>query len=215
MQLGSLDYFLFTLLFVFFLSGLVMSLATRSPAPDTVDEDMEDEADEERAELDAFDELAEEIQDDEEILATVTPLQVPHMDLPDAMLGGGAATEACSKASGVIVLELNDDPNEKRKSNRRMADRRTSANSENEDRRMVQRRVWLRREEDCSDRQLLSITDAADTLGVPVEQMYRWLDEVDIPFYQVSEKKRKTIQFDINELLHWHSKFSSRGGTSA
>ena len=215
MQLGSLDYFLFTLLFVFFLSGLVMSLAIRSPALDIVDEDMEDEDGEERDEPDAFDELADDIHDDEEVLAAVTPLQVPHIDLPDAMIGGGATAEACSKATGAIMLELNEDPNEKRKSNRRMTDRRSSANSVDEDQRMVQRRVWLRREEDCSDRQLLSITDAADTLGVPVEQMYRWLDEVDIPFYQVSENKRKTIQFDINELLHWHGRFSSRGGASA
>jgi len=212
MQLGSLDYFLFTLLFVFFLSGLVMSLAIRSPVPDIVDEDMEDE---DRAELDEFNKLVEEIQDDEEILAVVTPLQVPHINLPEAMLGGGAAAEACSKTTGSIMLELNEDPNEKRKSNRRMADRRASADSVDENRRIVQRRVWLRREEDCSDRQLLSITDAADTLGVPIEQMYKWLDEVDIPFYQVSENKRKTIQFDINELLHWHSTFSNRGGASS
>lgn len=215
MPLGPGDYFLFSLLFVFLLSGLVMLLTTRPPTPDIPDEDMEGEIDEGRAEFDAFAELEAEIQDDEEILATITPPNVPHIDLPDVMLGGGAAAEACSMAAGAIALELTDDPNEKRKSNRRMADRRASTDAVDEERRIVQRRVWLRREEDHSDKQLLSIIDAADTLGVPVEQIYRWLDEVDIPFYQVSENKRKTIQFDINELLHWHSRFNNRGGTSA
>jgi len=65
----------------------------------------------------------------------------------------------------------------------------------------------LRRQEDRRDKRLLSIKDAADTIGVSVEQVYKWLDDTDIPFYHVTEGRRKTISFDISELLEWYSTF--------
>jgi excisionase family DNA binding protein len=65
--------------------------------------------------------------------------------------------------------------------------------------------VWLRRNEDYINKKLVSVQEAADTLETTTEQIYKWLGNSDIPFYQVSEGKRKVIRFEIDELLQWHS----------
>lgn len=207
-MLVDLLTFVVIAVFIFILSPLVLLLMIRTPPMEIADQDREVSNSDERSDAEMLGDLAEEISGDEELLAAVTPLQVPHLDLPGALLGGGAKEEACSKVSGSIVLDRIEDPNEKREYNRRMRDRRSTDDSPaEEEQRMVQRRVWLRREEDQRGKQLLNVTDAADTLGVTIEQIYKWLDKADIPFYQVTEGKRKAIRFDVNELLKWHSSF--------
>ena len=157
----------------------------------------------------SLEELAETIESDEKLLAAVTPIQVPHVELPGALTGGGATEQPHGKASGVIILGTDENPDEKRKFNRRLGDRRSSESLVAEDRRMVERRIWLRREEDRRGKKLLNVTDAADVLAVPVEKIYQWLDKTDIPFYQVTDGKEKKLRFEVNELLQWYGLFSS------
>ena len=204
--------FLTIILFVFFVSMLVLLLATRSPTADPFGQTLEQNGATQPAEFGVLEELAEAISHDQDLLAREVPLHVPHIELPGVKLGGGAVDEPCSTASGMLLLELNEDPNEKRKYNRRLVDRRRSDVPISEEQRTVQRRVWLRREEDRSASQLLTVVDAADTLGVPVENIYKWLDEEDIPFYQITEDKQKTIRFEINEVLQWYSTFAPDSG---
>lgn len=204
--------FLAMIVFVFILSALVLTLAVRAPSSGSRSEAYNPVEPERRPELEGFEELAQMIDGDKDLLKPTPPVQVLHIPLPDAMLGGGAREEACSKATGTIILRLDEDPNEKREYNRRLRDRRMSDITADDERRIVQRRVWLRREEDRRSKTLLTVADAADTIGVPVERIYKWLDESDIPFYQVTEGKKKAIRFEIDELLQWYSAFSSGGG---
>lgn len=209
--------FLAMIIFVFILSAIVLTLAVRTSSSDSGDEahnPVEPVESERHLEEEGFEELARMIEKDQGLLTQPPPVQVPHIPLPDALLGGGANEEAFSKATGTIVLKVNEDPNEKREYNRRLRDRRTSDIPTDDERRIVQRRVWLRREEDRRGKTLLTVADAADTIGVPVERIYKWLDESDIPFYQVTEGKKKAIRFEIDELLQWYGAFTARGGDS-
>ena len=202
--------FLAIMIFVFVLSALLLTLVNRPVIHEPPGHDpIEVEQHQEKEELE---ELAEAISQDKELLEPSPRIQVPRMNLPDAKLGGGAAEESCSKATGTIVLALAEAPGERREYNRRLRDRRMSDDLAREDRRLVQRRVWLRREEDRQGKHLLPITDAADTLGVRVEQIYKWLDDTEIPFYQVTEGKRKAIRFEISELLEWYSTYIPENG---
>lgn len=209
MPIDHLFNFLIAVFLVFLLSSILMLLTVRRAASGSLEEQSESDSSEECPSSDVLDELAEAIENDEDLLTVVTPLKVPHIDLPGTLAGGGATEQACCKANGVILLDSDEDPNEKRKFNRRLRDRRSSETPVDEDRRMLERRVWLRRREDYAGKKLLNVTDAADTLGVPVEQIYQWLDKTDIPFYHITEGKSKAIRFEINELLHWYSIFSS------
>lgn len=199
--------FLVMVIFVFLISALLLALTGRFPSPETPGRGQEPVVLERHQEMEHMEELAEVISQDDDLLTPSPPIQVPRMNLPGAKLGGGAMDEPCSKATGTIVLASPGMPGEKREYNRRLRDRRISNDLREEDRRMVQRRVWLRREEDRRGKRLLSIKDAADTLGVSVEQVYKWVDDTDIPFYHVTEGRRKTIRFDISELLEWYSTF--------
>jgi len=156
-----------------------------------------------------LEELVGMIERDKELQESVTPLKVPHIDLPGALVGGGATEQACCAATGVIEIKTDGNPGEKREYNRRMRDRRSTDTSVDEERRILDRRVWLRREEDQAGKKLLNLTDAADTLGVPVERIHQWLGKTDIPFYYVTDGKNKAMRFEINELLHWYSLFCS------
>jgi excisionase family DNA binding protein len=196
--------FLFTLVFGLLLSALVITLAIRSPSRRMPNEP--GEKDRKDPGLD-MDDLVEMIEKDRELFKPSPLAAVPHLALAGAKLGGGAGNELCSKASGTIEWKLIEDPNERRKYNRRLGDRRRAEQLVPDERRLIQRRVWLRRAEDRRGKTLLTVADAAATLGVPVEQMYKWLDESDIPFYQVTEGKRKAIRFEIGELLQWHRAF--------
>jgi excisionase family DNA binding protein len=197
-------------LFGFFLSWLALLLATRSPSPDTISRYYYEAGSvEECADPGESEEPVEEIESEEQTLPLASSVQVPHIDLQGVLAGGGVTNEACAKASGSILLKASGDPNDMRRYNRRLSDRRASAAPVGEDQRIVQRRVWLRREEDRRGKKLLTVTDAADTLGVPVEKIYKWLDQADIPFYQVTEGKKKAIRFEIDELLQWYSTFVS------
>jgi excisionase family DNA binding protein len=91
-----------------------------------------------------------------------------------------------------------------------MRDRRVTDVSVEKERRMVGRRVWLRRKEDYQNMKLLTVTEAAETLETSIEQIYKWLGDADIPFYQITEGKRKVIRFEINELLQWYSAFMTK-----
>ena len=156
-----------------------------------------------------LEELVEVIEQDEDLQESVIPLQVPHIDLPGALAGGGATEQACCVAAGVIHIKTDDDPDEHREYNRRMRDRRCADVSVDDEHRILDRRVWLRRGEDRAGQKLLTLTDAADTLGVPVERIHQWLGKTDIPFYYVTDGKNKAMRFEINELLHWYSLFCS------
>ncbi len=204
--------FLAMVILVFILSALVIMLAVRAPSSGLQTEAYTPVEPEQHPEFEALGELAQMIEGDTDLFAPAPPVQVPHISLPDAILGGGANDEACSKAIGTIVLKVNEDPGERRKYNRRLRERRTSDIPTDEERRIVQRRVWLRRREDQRGKMLLTVADAADTIGVPVEQIYKWLDESDIPFYQVTEGKKKAIRFEIDELLQWYGAFTASGG---
>jgi PTS system nitrogen regulatory IIA component len=46
---------------------------------------------------------------------------------------------------------------------------------------------------------LLTVRDAAKLLGAPEKQIYRWIDDGEIPFHKVSEQ----IRFHRAELLEW------------
>ncbi|RJP73368.1 MAG: DNA-binding protein [Candidatus Abyssobacteria bacterium SURF_17] len=205
--------FLLIVLFVFILSALILMFVSRTPQPEepalSTNEDDLIEKHERHRGFDNLDELVEAISHDKELLAPASPPEVPRIPLRNAKLGGGATDEMRSKTCGVIALRTNENPNEQRRYNRRLSDRRRSEAAVDEERRIVQRRVWLRRKEDFVGKTLLTVSDAADTLGVPVERIYKWLDESDIPFYQLTEGKRKAIRFEINELLQWFSTFSS------
>ena len=216
MPLDFLFDFTFIILFGFIFSWFALLLATRSPSPDTmsryyyeagsVEECADPGESEEQVESE---EPVEEIGSEEQTLPLSSSVQVPHIDLQGVLAGGGATDEACAKASGSILLKASGDPNDMRRYNRRLSDRRASVAPVGEDRRTVQRRVWLRRKEDRRGKKLLTVSDAADTLGVPVEQIYKWLDRADIPFYQVTEGKKKAIRFEIDELLQWYGTFVS------
>jgi PTS system nitrogen regulatory IIA component len=45
----------------------------------------------------------------------------------------------------------------------------------------------------------LNVRDAARLLGTPEKQIYRWIDECEIPFYRINEQPR----FNRAELLEW------------
>jgi PTS system nitrogen regulatory IIA component len=45
----------------------------------------------------------------------------------------------------------------------------------------------------------LNVRDAARLLGTPEKQVYRWIDEGEIPFYKINEQPR----FNRAELLEW------------
>lgn len=213
MSVEYLYSFLVAICVVFFMSAVFTLLNVRSGASYPMGGASDDpEADEESPPRDGLEELAEQIESDEELLSTVAPLKVPHIELPGALAGGGATAQACSKAAGVITLAVDNNPDENREYDRRMRDRRSSEAFVDHDRRLVERRIWLRRKEDLKGKQLLTVTDAADTLGVPVERIYQWLDKTDIPFYQTTEGKNKAIRFEVNELLHWYSVFYSSQG---
>jgi len=210
MPIELLAEFLTSILFVFFLSGLLILFIVRSPSSNLEAQYPEpDPADEESSGQVGLEDLAEEISLDKKLLASVAPVQVPHIELPGAIAGGGATAEARSKTSGKIILRDTADSGDKRKFNRRLRDRRSSDVPVDDDQRALERRIWLRREEDHSGKKLLTVSDAADTLGVPVEQIYKWLDKVDIPFYHVTDGKKKAIRFEINELLQWYTGFIS------
>jgi excisionase family DNA binding protein len=205
--------FLVILLFVFMLSAFIMVLGTRPPAVSLQGASLMGLDDANRgASSGDMEELAEQISRDEDLLKPAPPVNIPAVSLPGAKLGGGAVGESCSKATAVIALVVDEDPSEKREYNRRLNDRRSTEHQIEQDRRLIQRRVWLRREEDQKGKKLLNITDAAETLGVSIEQVYKWLDNSDIPFYQVTEGKRRALRFEIDELLHWHSHFARRAG---
>ena len=212
MSVENLDSFLVAVIVGFVMSAVFTLIAVMTTSADPTEEGSKPYADEESSSRGELEELVEEIERDEELLSSVAPLKVPHLELPGALAGGGAIEQACSKATGVIVLNVDENPDENREFNRRLKERRSSEISVDEDRRMVERRIWLRRQEDQKDRQLLSVTDAADTLGVPIERIYQWLDKADIPFYQVTDGKNKAIRFEINELLQWYSAFCSSEG---
>lgn len=201
-------YFLVMVFLVFIISGLLVALTGRSSVAEAPGSDRGAVALDRHQETDQLEELAEVISQDDDLLTPSSPLQVPRMNLPGAKLGGGATDEPCSKATGTLILGSSEAAEERRQYNRRMRDRRVSNDLRKEDRRMIQRRVWLRREEDRRGKRLLPVKDAADTLGVTVEQVYKWLDDTDIPFYHVTEGKRKSIRFDIGELLEWFSAFA-------
>ncbi len=207
--------FLFICFVVFVLSAFVLTLATRTTQPDSLGESSPAESEkvpEDRAKhppFDDLDEFVEAISRDKDFLAASPPIQIPAVDLPGAKLGGGASGEAYSKTTGELILTLNVSTDERRRYSRRMNDRRVSEASHKDERRMVQRRVWLRRDEDRRGKRMLNVSDAADTLGVPVERIYKWLDDTDIPFYQVTEGRKKAIRFEIDELLQWYSAFSA------
>jgi len=46
---------------------------------------------------------------------------------------------------------------------------------------------------------LLTVRHAAKLLGIPEKQIYRWIDDGEIPFHKVSEQ----LRFDRAELLEW------------
>ncbi|MBI5116342.1 helix-turn-helix domain-containing protein [Candidatus Poribacteria bacterium] len=206
--------FLFVSFSVFVLSAFVVMLAARSAAPDTSAQSGESREADQRLPFGELDELVEAISHDKDLLTPPSPVQIPSLALPGARLGGGAVRESYSKTTGEVVLKSTIDPGEKRRYNRRMNDRRATESRQKDERRIVQRRVWLRREEDRRGKRLLNVSDAADTIGVPVERIYKWLDETDIPFYQVTEGKKKAIRFEINELLQWYSAFTVSARTS-
>lgn len=198
-----MDFFII-LSFVFILSALTLLFTTRSPSAgkpgfDPIRNDADDVADPAIS-----DNLSGKITHDEEP-PPKPRTKVPHIDLPGTRLGGGASEELCSRETGTISLVLNEPENERRKYNRRLRDRRQSDFSVQKDNRLMQRRVWLRREEDHRGKNLLSVQEAADILETTTEQIYKWLGNSDIPFYQISEGKRKVIRLEINELLQWHS----------
>jgi len=209
MPIELLAEFLTSILFVFFLSALLILFTIRSPSSNLKAQYPEPDPDEESSGQLGLEDLAEDISLDKKLLASVAPVQVPHIELPGAIAGGGARAEARSKTSGKILLRDTADSSDKRKFNRRMRDRRSSDVPVDDDQRALERRIWLRREEDRSGKKLLTVSDAADTLGVPVEQIYKWLDKVDIPFYQVTDGRKKAIRFEINELLQWYTGFIS------
>jgi len=206
-----LQDFLVIISFVFVLSAIILTLSGKAPSASRQTKPCSNDRDGQEMELE---DLIELIHRDKVLTSPEPPVQVHHVELPGARLGGGAGEETCSKATCAITLKLNEDPDERRKYNRRLRDRRASDHPVNDDRRLIQRRVWLRRQEDRRGKTFLSVTDAANTLGVTVEQIYKWLDDSDIPFYQVTEGKRKAIRFEINELLQWHSAFASQGRNS-
>jgi len=204
--------FMVTILLVFALSGLITLLTAQMESEELSVSDFLPPEEEEPVEDDPFAELADELSRDEGLLAEITPIKVPHMDLPGAMIGGGAKEEACSKVVGTLVLKPSLDGDERRMFNRRLRDRRIDGIAANEERRMLQRRVWLRRREDRRRKKLVTVTEAAEMLGVSVEQMYKWLDQTDMPFYHVSEGNRKAIRFEVEELLTWHGAFKKDSG---
>jgi len=201
--------FLTSTVFVFILSVFFLLLMARSPSLGLAGQNPESKPEEQPEQSGGIEDLAEEIECDEELRAVVTPVDIPHIDLPGALAGGGATHEACSKAAGQIAVQESDVPDDGRAYNRRLKDRRSSDVSVDNDQRTVERRIWLRRGEDKAGKRLLTITDAADTLGVKVEQIYKWRDKADIPFYHVTDGKKKAIRFEIDELLSWYSEFIS------
>jgi hypothetical protein len=205
--------FLFVSVSVFVLGAVVLMLVARSAAPGMSARSGKPQEADQRLPFSEIDELVEAISRDKDLLTPPPPVQIPSMSLPGARLGGGAVRESYSKTTGEVVLKSAIDPDEKRRCNRRMNDRRSWESRQKDERRIVQRRVWLRREEDRRGKRLLNVSDAADTIGVPVERIYKWLDETDIPFYQVTEGKKKAIRFEINELLQWYSAFTASART--
>ncbi len=206
--------FLLIVVFTFILSFPIMLLAVRSPSGEHEISNQPSLRDDETADGPPpreMEELAELLQQDKGLFVSRESVDIPHIELPGAKLGGGCVNEDCSKATGSFVLELCENPDEQRKYNRRLRDRRTSDQPVTEERRLVQRRIWLRRREDRRGKTLLNVTDAADTLGVTVEQVYKWLDESDIPFYQVTDGKRRAIRFEIDELLQWYGTVVTKG----
>jgi hypothetical protein len=204
--------FLAILIFGFVLGALILTLGPKEDEPSLQELEQLDDTPSMPDEPcpDDFQSLADMISQDKDLLKPAPPVKVPHISLPGAKIGGGAVDETCSKATATISIVLEEDASERRKYNRRMQDRRIHQHPVEDERRLIQRRVWLRREEDCKGKVLLNITDAADTLGVSIEQMYKWLDNSDIPFYQVTEGKRRALRFEINELLHWHGNFTRK-----
>jgi hypothetical protein len=210
MPVNHIANFMLAILGGSILSLIFMLLISRFGSSDSLFEQFESESlDEEPYVPGGLEELVEVIEHDAELQESVTPLKVPHIDLPGALAGGGATDEACCSASGVILIEANENPDERREYNRRMRDRRSADTPVDDEHRILDRRVWLRRKEDQIGKKLLNVTDAADTLGVPVERIHQWLGKTDIPFYYVTDGKEKAMRFEINELLHWYSAFCS------
>lgn len=199
---------------VLFLSAFALLLTIRISPRDTPDYGLTVNDADQVSEPEKPADMTEKLIEHEPPPAPSPLLQVPHMSLPGAKLGGGAKEENFSKAVGAMSLSLKGGPNEKRKYNRRMRDRRESDIPIDNEKRLVQRRVWLRREEDHSKMKLLTVSEAADTLETSVEQIYKWLGNADIPFYQITEGKRRVIRFEINELLQWYNTFVMRNDTS-
>jgi excisionase family DNA binding protein len=202
--------FLFIVMSTFILSAFALLLTAKSSHPDQPDagsggENLDDFPNEE-----GWEELAERMAEDELLREQAPPVHVDHLDIPGARLGGGAKEENRSKTVGAISLALREPPDEKRKYNRRLRERRVEDVPVAKDRRMMERRVWLRRKEDYQERKLLTVSEAASTLEISVEQIYKWLGDSDVPFYQITEGNRKVIRFEINELLQWYNTFISR-----
>ncbi len=201
--------FLTSTVFVFILSVFFLLLMARSPSLGPADQNPESDREEQPEQSGGIEDLAKEIERDEELRAVVTPVEIPHIDLPGALAGGGATHEACSKAAGQIAVQEGGVPDDGRTYSRRLKDRRSSDFPVDDDQRTVERRIWLRRDEDKAGKRLLNVADAADMLGVKVEQIYKWLDKADIPFYHVTDGKKKAIRFEVDELLSWYSEFIS------
>ncbi len=202
--------FLLMIVSVLFLSAFALLLSVRISPRDAPDCALTGVDADHVSEPGTFEQPAEEPAEVESIPAPESFLQFPHMRLPGAKLGGGATEENFSKIIGTIAVSLKGGPDEKRKYNRRMRERREEDTPVEKEKRLVQRRVWLRREEDHSKMKLLTVPEAADTLETSVEQIYKWLGNADIPFYQVTDGKRRMIRFEINELLQWYNTFVMR-----
>jgi excisionase family DNA binding protein len=210
MPIENITSFLVAVVFVFTVSGLLMLLTARPASSGTSSEPSEsDNAAQEPLYFEDMEEQADEIDYAEQPLAEVAAVKVPHIELPGAHAGGGATAQHSCKISGIITLDEDEDPDEKRKYNRRLKDRRCAEIAfDDEDKRVLGRRALFRRQEDHQGKRLIEVTEAADMLGVPVERIYRWLDKTDIPFCKISEGKNEKLRFEVSDLLRWYGDFS-------
>lgn len=94
---------------------------------------------------------------------------------------------------------------QRRKTVRREVDRTDHRAGEGAqaERRLAQRRVWLRRTEDQAGLDLVDIHEAAHMLSTTPAVIERWVQTADMPFYMVSKGAIREMQFDRIELLAW------------
>lgn len=71
------------------------------------------------------------------------------------------------------------------------------------ERRLAQRRVWLRRAEDQAEHDLVDIHEAARILSATPDTIEKWILNADLPFYMVSKGAMREKRFDRIELLGW------------